>query len=402
MSYARTAIDVYLRRSTFSSPAGTRAAVSLHSHSDRSRESLDFIPDLARRIPVVDRFFDRSVAEHTREHGRPLNFGDWYWRPPATPSEVVRSEREHHQQRLGQSALVSLTDHDTLEGPLALRASGRTDIPLSLEWTVPYGRSVFHLGIHNIRAADVDAMTAVFTAYTAGGQRDADTLTAILEWLSECDETLIVLNHPFWDIGRAGQLHHDSTLLAFVRAHRDRIHALELNGYRTWAENRRVLPLAQGFGIPVVGGGDRHGLAPNAIVNLTRTESVDDFVRELRTDRVTHCVVFPEYRAPFVARLLDSANDVLAPRRRPGAGALTWADRVFTTVEGCEHSAASMWRVPIWLDAVVGVTRLLGSRPLSALLEVTRADGHKTLEEDCGAVAVFDAVPRLAPDSAAA
>jgi len=406
MSYSRTAIHVFSRRSPVSSQAGIRAAVSLHSHSECSCERLDFIPHFAHQIPVVSRYFERAVDEYERRHGRPLDFATWYWRPPATPADVIASEREHLQRRLGLIALVSLTDHDTLEGPMALRASGKSDVPLSLEWTVPFGHTIFHLGVHGIRAAQVHEIAAALRAYTTSSPNSPSAseprLTEILEWLCECDETLVILNHPYWDIGHVGQLRHDSTLLAFLRAHRDRIHGLELNGYRAWDENRRVLPLAQGFGIPIVGGGDRHGLTPNTIVNLTRAGGFGGFVRELRTERVTQCVVFPEYRAPFVARLLESANDVLSPDRRHSRGARTWADRVFTTMSGQEHSAASMWRVPSWLNTVVGVTRLLGTKPLSAVFEITRSDGHKTLDADCGAVTVFGAAARLSPDSAAA
>jgi hypothetical protein len=380
-----------------------RTAVSLHSHSECSCESLGFIPRFARQIPLVSRYFEQGVAEYERDHGRPLDFTKCYWRPPASPADVIASEREHLQRRLGLTALVSLTDHDTIEGPMGLRASGKCHIPLSLEWTVPFGHSTFHLGVHGIRVAQVHEIVAALRAYTTSSPTPSEPrLTEILEWLCECDETLVVLNHPYWDVGHVGQLRHDSTLLAFLRAHRDRIHALELNGYRAWDENRRVLPLAQGFGIPLAGGGDRHGLSPNTIVNLTRAGCFGGFVRELRTERVTQCVVFPEYRAPFVARLLESANDVLSPDYRHGRGARTWADRVFTTMSGHEQSAASLWRVPSWVNTVVGVTRLLGTKPLSAVFEITRSDGHKTLDADCGAVTVFGAAARLSPDSAAA
>ena len=402
MSYSRTAIHVFSRRSPVSNP-GMRAAVSLHSHSECSRESLGFIPHFARQVPVVSRYFELGVAEYVRKHGRPLDFEKCYWRPPVTPADVIASEREHLQRRLGLTALVSLTDHDTIEGPVSLRARGTHHIPLSLEWTVPFEHTTFHLGVHGIRPAQVHEITAALRAYTTSAPSPSEPrLTEILEWLCDCDETLIVLNHPYWDIGHVGQLRHDSTLLAFLRAHRDRIHGLELNGYRSWGENRQVLPLAQGFGIPIVGGGDRHGLTPNTIVNLTRAGCFGGFVHELRTERVTQCVVFPEYRAPFVARLFESANDILAPDHRQGHGARTWADRVFTTMSGYEQSAASLWRVPSWVNTVVGVTRVMGTKPLSAVFEITRADGAKTLDADCGAVTVFGATARLSPDSAAA
>ena len=114
-----------------------------------------------------------------------------------------------------------------------------------------------------------------------------------------------------------------------MRTHRHRIHGLEINGYRMWAENRRVLPLAEGFGIPVVAGGDRHGRLANAVVNLTPAATLDEFAADLRAGRRTDCVVFPEHWDPFPARLLQGARDALGYDRHHHAGRRTWADRVF-------------------------------------------------------------------------
>src|SRR5262245_39348244 len=97
-------------------PIGIRSAVSLHSHSDCSRETLEFIPTIAQRIPVVARYYERGFAEYQEIHGRPLNLREWYWRPPITPAAVIDSELDHLRERLGLPGLVSLTDHDTVEG----------------------------------------------------------------------------------------------------------------------------------------------------------------------------------------------------------------------------------------------------------------------------------------------
>jgi hypothetical protein len=60
-----------------------------------------------------------------------------------------------------------------------------------------------------------------------------------------------------------------------------------------------------------------------------------------------------------------------------------------------------MWQqAPLWLDAAVAVTRLLGTRPASAALGLWRTDGHQTLEADCGAS--FEPAPRMASKSIAA
>ena len=376
-----------------------RAAVSLHSHSDCSREKLDALPEFARRIPIVAAFLQRSLAEYERENGEPLDLSTVYWRPPVTPEAVIRSEREQIERRLDSKALVSLTDHDTLDGPKTLRAMGRSDVPLSFEWSVPFDGTAFHLGVHGISPKRLDEMEHELAAYTAGA---TNRLGELLDALGECPETFVVLNHPYWDLGRIGQLQHDSTLLAFLRSHRDRIHALELNGYRTWAENRLVLPLAEGFGLPVVGGGDRHGYAPNAIVNLTRATCLAEFARELRDGRAAHCLVFPEFSEPFVRRVLQTADDIL--RSDPRVGRRRWTERVFIEMDGREHAVDSLWDgPPRWLTAAVAVTRLLSWKPFGLLFELTRSDGHKTLEPDCRPATVINRAPSLAsPGSATA
>jgi hypothetical protein len=275
-------------------------------------------------------------------------------------------------------ALVSLTDHDTLEGPKALRATDTT-VPLSFEWSVPFWGSVLHLGVHGISPKRLGEIEPDLAACTAGA---AERLDELLDALVECADTFVVLNHPYWDLTRVGHMRHESTVLGFLTRHHDRIHALELNGYRTWTENRRVLPLAEGFGLPVVGGGDRHGYAPNTIVNLTHASCLAEFAWELRSARVARCVVFPEYAEPHAARVLHAADGILKPDHP--SGRCTWTERVFVTSDGHEVPLDSLWRrTPPWIDAAVAITRLLASQPVKPLLELTRSDGHRTLAADC-------------------
>lgn len=379
-----------------------RTAVSLHSHSTCSRESLAFLPDFARRIPLVSRLLEHGTRVYQRTYGRPIDFSDWYWRPPLAPADVIASEQSHLEQRLGLDVLVSLTDHDTLEGPRRLRASGHRDVPLSFEWTVPFERCEFHLGVHSLDPRRAGEIADALTAYTNRDESaPAPDIAELLAWLCESPETLVILNHPYWDMGGVGQMRHDSTLLAFLRAHRDHIHGLELNGYRTWNENRRVLPLATGFAIPVVGGGDRHGYIPNAIVNLSRAGSLAGFAHELRVERRSQCVIFPEYLDPFPARILRNASDVLAPERRAGRPARLWDERVFTTSNGVEQPMSTLWNgPPAWLAAAVATARLMASHPFSPLLGLRRSDGQESLESDC--IEEFAAPAHTAPGSVAA
>src|SRR5262245_42961933 len=192
MSLWCSEIHLHSPRPGFSCPAHVRAAASLHSHSDCSRETLAFSPRIARQIPMVARYFERSLESYQSEHGRPLDFREWYWRPPVTPAGVIDSERAQLEERLDLPGLVSLTDHDTVEGPRALRASGRGDVPLSFEWSVPFDGCLFHLGVHGISAKSLDGMVKACAAYTAGPAAGAPRrLRELLDALIECPETLI-------------------------------------------------------------------------------------------------------------------------------------------------------------------------------------------------------------------
>jgi hypothetical protein len=143
-----------------------------------------------------------------------------------------------------------------------------------------------------------------------------------------------------------------------------------------WSENRRVLPLAEGFGIPVVAGGDRHGRLPNAIVNLTPAATLEEFAADLRAGRRTDCAVYPEYWDPFAARLLQGARDALGYDRNHHAGRNAWVDRVFFQSERGEQAVSSIWPdgAPLWLRSSVTITRLLGSSSLRPLYRLAPGD----------------------------
>jgi hypothetical protein len=155
MKLSRATIHVYRHGERFVRPHGIRAGVSLHSHSECSRERLEFVPGIAQRMPLVGLLFERSVAQIARELGRPLDFESVYWRPPANSAAVIASERDQIFRRFECNAVVALTDHDTLEGPRKLRASG-TDVPLSVEWSLRVEKTVLHVGVHGIPAERVD------------------------------------------------------------------------------------------------------------------------------------------------------------------------------------------------------------------------------------------------------
>jgi hypothetical protein len=335
-------------------------------------------------------------VEYERKHGHRFDFSTVCWRPPMSPQGVVESERRQSERRFDLDALVSLTDHDTIRGPRELRAAGHFGAPLSFEWSVPFEDTLFHLGVHAISPTHVDEIESALNAYSTRG---AGALAELLDTLGQCPDTLVVVNHPLWDLRRIGQLRHEATLLSFLRRHRDRVHALELNGYRTWTENRRVLSLAGGFGVPLVGGGDRHGYSPNAIINLTHATTFSEFAHEVRHG-TSHCVVMPEYAEPFISRVLETVHDVLRKDARAARG---WQDRVFVEVNGRATPVSTAWkRVPVWIHACAALMGGLNSAPARLLFSLIRADGARTLHADVAPVPVATPVPSTSAQPSAA
>ncbi len=357
--------------------AGYRTGVSLHAHTSHSKESLGFLPDWMERLPVLGRLWARELERHRREDGCGLDLARSFWRPPLCPRAVVESEAAQIRRRFGLEALVSLTDHDSFDGPISLQVTAAEDAPpVSLEWTVHVGGARFHLGVHNIA---VDVAQAQARALTTAPNED--DLADLLACLASCPSTLIVLNHPFWD----GDVNHaldDEAVNGFLRRHQAWIHAVELNGYRRWSENQRTMALAEQWRLPLVAGGDRHGRAPNALLNLSHATSFDEFVGEIRVDHRSHIVIMPEYGGQSAAREFAALADILGTDPELAEGHRHWFDRVFLTDEsGRERPVAEIWngRIPLWLSSFIGVLRLAGSPSARPLLRVALSTGQVSL-----------------------
>ena len=103
--------------------------------------------------------------------------------------------------------MVSITDHDTINAPMLLRTiPSARQIPVSVEWSAPYGDQSFHLGVHNLPSARAAEWMAALAAYTAhpGDRR----LTEILAALNAEPNVLVVFNHPMWDLYLVGREKH--------------------------------------------------------------------------------------------------------------------------------------------------------------------------------------------------
>src|SRR5260370_4547566 len=192
-----------------------------------------------------------------------------YWTTRLTPSWAFDVEGRQIEEKLQIAGLVSLTDHDDIQAPMLLRTvAASRHIPVSVEWTVPFGATAFHLGIHNLPSAAGAAWMKRFTKFTAMPveTRTPKLLTQMLAELDELPGVLIVFNHPLWDLYRVGKEKHDVLVNEFLAVNGQFVHALELNGLRDWKENREGATLAgkgEQFG---VSGGGRRGVGAKGYV----------------------------------------------------------------------------------------------------------------------------------------
>jgi hypothetical protein len=306
---------------------------------------------------VIQRALDRQY----RKSVVPVDFSRAYWTSPLTPKLAYEVEKDQIERKLDLAALVSLTDHDSIQAPSLLRLASETaEVPLSTEWTVPYEcGSVFHLGIHNLPVAHAHDLTQALERYTRAPR--AAKATELLAALHSIPEVLIVFNHPLWDLGGLGAERHAVCLNTFMQQNGTFLHALELNGMRKWDENKRVIPLAERWGLPIVSGGDRHACEPSATVNLSHAKSFAEFVDEIRNAQRSHILFMQQYADPMCVRVAHAVLDVIRYYPEYPEGSRRWDDRVFhpdKTGEGFLPLSAFWKSPPQFVERIFSVFRL--------------------------------------------
>jgi hypothetical protein len=343
-----------------------RTGVSLHSHTNHSQESLRFMLKLSEKLPLVRGLLNRKIARCRQNTGVEVNLERAYWTPPLTARMALDLEASQIADGLGICPLISISDHDNIEAPVLLRtAQAEADIPVSVEWSVVFSRVLFHLGIHNLPPSGARAIMAELAALTAAP--DDERLKQLLAFLNSIPDVLTVLNHPLWDLDSNGAQIHRSALLHFLRRMGRFIHALELNGLRDWEENSAVRELASGWNLPVVGGGDRHGCEPNAVINLTRASTFGEFVDEIRIDRHSRVLMMSQYAEPMPLRVLQTIFDVTREYPNHAPGSQRWDERVFHPRPGGGFIPVSaMWhdKPARFIEQILAVLRLAERGPL--------------------------------------
>ena len=74
----------YLWRDT-DAAKGFRTGVSLHSHTNQSSETLDFLANFGNQFPVMRPLLSRLERRAEQIHGVRINYAASYWTPPMTP-----------------------------------------------------------------------------------------------------------------------------------------------------------------------------------------------------------------------------------------------------------------------------------------------------------------------------
>jgi hypothetical protein len=342
--------------------SGFRAAVSLHAHTHHSKEIMADLPAYIVRIPFVSKLFERELRAFMERDGQAVDFSKGWWHPPVSPRAVFESEVAQIENSLQLAPLVSITDHDDVTAGLELQARYNPHCaPVSFEWTAPYDEGFFHIGVHNLPP---DSATEWFTRladHTREGR--CDRLPDLVAALADESDVLLVLNHPQWDLAGIGDAAHEAALARFIAQFRPYLHALELNGYRSWSENEATCALSAATGIPLISGGDRHGCAPNAMLNLTHGRSFSEFAAEVRAG-VSEVLIMPEYCQHLSVRKLAAAAEVLRRYPEYPRGRQNWTDRVSCEWEGQVRPLSYHWPDggPLWVRSAVCTFQVITGR----------------------------------------
>jgi hypothetical protein len=327
-----------------------------------SEESLETISRYTAKLPYVGPAI-RFEGAGFQGKGEGLDFRRAFWTPPLTPRQACRLEQRQIEAEFQIPGLVSITDHDDIRACTLLKILDRfRGAPISTEWSVPFGTAVFHVGIHNMPYRDASIIMQELTAFTADPREEE--LPGLFEMLRSYPDTLLVLNHALMDEKGVGRSQHAQALDRLLCQHGCSFDALEVNGLRSWMENQQVIRLAQQTGLPVISGGDRHGLEPNAILNLTGAATLVEFIHEVRYRGLSHVVFMPQYRRPLKLRLLRTVVDILRDYPMSFGGRRRWTDRVFfrDAQNATPLPISSIWSDggPKVLEHAIGALRLLG------------------------------------------
>jgi hypothetical protein len=221
--------------------------------------------------------------------------------------------------------------------------------------------------------------------YGARVEATNERLIGMMGELNATPGVLVVFNHPVWDLHQVGDAVHRREMVRFIAASGVSIHALELNGLRHAKENREVMRLARETGHLLISGGDRHGLEPNANLNLTQAQTFREFVDEIRIERRSHVLFMQQYAKPWEGRILQSTLNAVTNFPEFIEGWQRWDERAFhPDAQGNMRPLSQLWareRAPWPLRMAIELVKLGRSEFLSnGLSAAIRASDSMPLE----------------------
>ena len=375
MNLKQTRLHILHRAEDLSPRAKT--GVSLHCHTEHSKEMLDFVPVYADKLPIISYFWNKERKRYIEREGKVPDFSTAFWSPPMTAQDVFNIEKTQINDA-GLEAIASISDHDSIDANLKLNEQTKNEVaPISLEWTVPYSYGFFHVGVHNLPKENAVELTKTLLDYTFKKENHSDeNLHQMFSMLNELPEVLVVLNHPLWDIEMVGKERHADLLKNFLKEFGRWVHAFEINGFRSWSENKAVVEMAEALAYPIVTGGDRHGCKPNTVLNLTNSKTFGEFAEEIRVDKKSEVVLMPEYKQPLHSRQLQSFSEILKLYPEFPEGRQKWFDRVHFDI-GDGHGLRQLsvhWKRggPAWLRWAIWTLGVLGSPKARPVFEIAR------------------------------
>jgi hypothetical protein len=305
---------------------------------------LVFIYRLAQSIAPLRFAVQRGESRYRAYYGSSMDLSRAWWTPPLSAYDAWKLETRQIHEHFGLDSLVSLSDHDDIEAAAMLQILEECrPVPVSVEWTVPWGGTFFHIGVHNLPSEKARALMSDLDAYTKGTCEAP--LIDLFRILAQNPDTLIVFNHANWDENGIGQEAHRAAALHFAGTYKPFLHAFEINGLRPWSENRTVFDLANHFAKPLISGGDRHALEPNTILNLTNSGSFAEFAEEIR-EGFSDILITSQYLEPLPMRILQNLEDILSDLEDHVYGWRHWSDRAFYLgADGVTRSLRQAWGV---------------------------------------------------------
>jgi hypothetical protein len=341
----------------------------MHSHTRHSLENLGFIGKFLQKHRLLRLWFAQREQECKRKSGIDLDFDRAYWTPPLSAEGAYKLEAGQIES-LGLHPIVSLTDHNNIEASTLLRQSPQyADVPVSVEWTVPFGQAIFHIGVHNIPPDTAQNLMSILRESTAGANERQ--IVDLLFELRDIPNLLLVFNHPVWNFSGVTQDIFDFELKRFLERAGRSLDAFELNGMRGSRENRKVMQLAAEWDQLLVAGGDRHACEPNAMLNLTNAADFSEFIDEVRNGRQSIVLMMPQYEQPLNWRFYVGFTKVIQEYPDYPEGQRKWDERTLHPgASGDLAPLSQMWPKgpPPYLKKIFALAALGARLPLDAMM----------------------------------